>query len=104
VAEGGVSHFTADVVREIQRQRREIDTAATTHVVQHNDRNEEHSKPENQRFVEANTASERIDDGNAANGTADLNRSSAVFEAAARSGRHRGGRSAEAAPRGAGVE
>lgn len=88
VAEGGVSDFTADVVREIRRQRPDLDTTTAIHVVQHSGRNESESTPENLRFVEANTAYERIDDGNAANGTADLNQRSDAFESAARAGRH----------------
>lgn len=88
VAEGGASDFTAEVVREIQRQRPALDTRVTIHVIQHSDRNEAEARPENLRFVQANTAYERIDDGNEANGTADLNQPSEEFTRAALAGRH----------------
>ena len=88
VAEGGVSDFTAEVVREIKRQRPNLDTSTAIHVVQHNQRNESQSTAEHLAFVMANTAYERIDDGNSANGTADLRQQSDAFETAALNGRH----------------
>ncbi len=88
VAEGGVSDFTADVVREIQRQRPDLDTRTAVHVVQHSDRNETQSAPESISFLKANVDYERIADGNGTNDTANLNMESGEFEAAALTGQH----------------
>lgn len=89
VAEGGVADFTAEVVREVQKRRPGLDTRTAIRVVQHSDRNESESAPENLSFVKASTTYERIDDGNSANGTADLNQQSGAFKAAALAGPHR---------------
>lgn len=88
VAEGSSSDFTAEVLAEVQRHRPGLDTTAAVHVVQHNRQNESGTRTENLRFVKASTSYVRIDDGNSANGTADLHRPSSRFEAAARAGRH----------------
>lgn len=90
VAEGGVSAFTAEVLRWLHRQRPGLDTSAAVSVVQHSDRNEAESTPDDLRFVRASTDYQRIGDGNDANETADLNQQSEAFEAAALAGRHRG--------------
>lgn len=89
IAEGGVSDFTAEVLREITTQRPDLDTRATVQVVQHNGGNESESIPENQRFVAENTTYIRIEDGNDDNATADLNQQSDGFEAVAEVGRYR---------------
>lgn len=88
VAEGGVSDFTTDVVREILKRRPGIDSRSAIRVVQHNGRNESETVSENLTFLKANTSYERIDDGNSANGTADLYMQSSEFEASALAGQH----------------
>lgn len=89
VAEGGVSDFTAAAVDRVQQERPDLDTTVVIHVVQHNDRNESETTPSSLRFVKANTDYERIDDGNSANDTADLNQSDDGFRSAALAGSHR---------------
>lgn len=89
IAEGGVADFTVEVVREIQKRRTGLDTRTAIRVVQHSGRNESESAPANLSFVKASTTYERIDDGNSANGTVDLNQQSGAFKDAALAGRHR---------------
>ncbi len=89
VADGGASDFTAEVVREIQRQRPALDSTAAIRIVQHNDRNESETTPENLALLQRVTSYERIDDGNSANGTADLHHPSAALVAAALAGPNR---------------
>ena len=86
VAEGGVSDFTAEVVREIQRQRPDLDTRSAIRIVQHNDHNEGKTAPERLAEVQTETDYVRIDDGNSANETADLNQRSDALVAAALAG------------------
>jgi hypothetical protein len=88
VAEGGVSDFTAEVLRAIEASRPDVDTETLVHVVQHSMSNEEGAVPANLQYVTANTTYLRIDDGNQANGSADLNQASEQFTAAAMAGRH----------------
>ncbi len=88
VAEGGVSDFTADVVREVRRRRPALETAAVIQVVHHNQNNEDSTRPGDLELVRTSTAYVRIDDGNSANDTADLNAPSSAFVSAALSGRH----------------
>lgn len=88
VAEGGVSDFSADVVREVQRRRPALDTVSVIQVVHHSVRNEEETRADDRDLVQTSTLYERIDDGNSANDTADLKVASDGFEAAALSGRH----------------
>lgn len=91
VADGGASDFTAQVVQEIRQRRPEVDTAATIGVVQHNRSNESATSADNLRLLERATGYERIEDGNDANDTADLNRPSDGFEIAALAGPHGAG-------------
>lgn len=91
VAEGGVSDFTAEVVREVQRRRPALDTTSAINVVHHNGRNEDETRPADLDAVRADTTYVRIDDGNSANDTADLTGASAAFESAALAGPHRDG-------------
>lgn len=86
VAEGGVSDFTAAVVDEIRRRRPGLATEGAVLVVQHNGRNESASKAGALATVQDVTEYTRIDDGNSANGTADLFQPSSSFEAAALAG------------------
>lgn len=88
VAEGGVSDFTAEVLRVIETRRPEVDTTTAVHVVQHSTSNEEGAVPANLQYVTTNTTYLRIDDGNQENGSADLNQTSDQFTAAAVVGRH----------------
>ena len=90
VGEGGVSDFTADVVRELQRRRPALDTTATIQVVHHSGRNEDETRSGDLDLVRSDTSYQRIDDGNSANGTADLNGASNAFESAALAGAHAG--------------
>lgn len=89
VAEGGVSDFTADVLRELRLRRPTLDTTSRITVVHHSVRNEEETRAGDLDLIRANTTAIRIDDGNNANDTADLNGSSTSFEAAALAGDHR---------------
>lgn len=83
VAEGGVSDFTAEVLEQVSRQRPGMDTKSVVHVVQHNDRNERATRFGALETVKATTDYVQIDDGNSANGTADLKQVSEEFEQAA---------------------
>ncbi|MEM7338634.1 MAG: hypothetical protein AAF467_08305 [Actinomycetota bacterium] len=85
VAEAGQSDFTADVVRSIEATGPGIDTAAI-HVVQHSSWNETNSTATDLAHVQAATSYVRIDDGNHANGTADLRMRSENFVGAALAG------------------
>lgn len=88
VAEGGASDFTAEVIREIQRRRPGLDTKAVIQVIQHNQSNETNTAVEDLEFVMDNSTYVRLQDGNSDNDTANLNQTSAGFEADALSGRH----------------
>ena len=88
IAEGGVSDFTAEVLRDMIARRPELDTAAVVHVVQHSTSNEVGTVPENLEYVAANTTYLRIEDGNETNGSANLKQTSEQFTAAALAGRH----------------
>ena len=90
VAEGGVSDFTADVAREVLVRRPTLELASLVQLVHHNGRNEENTRVGDLDFLRANATYERIDDGNSANGTADLNARSTRFEQAALAGEHSG--------------
>lgn len=85
VAEGGQADFTADVVREIRRQT-SINTKTRITVVQHSAWNERMANASDLAYVRAQTDYVKINDGNNENGTADLNKRSDSFVAAARSG------------------
>ncbi len=82
VAEGGVSDFTAEVLREVQQRRPELDTKSRVHVVHHIGRNIDTTQPDDLALIVAATDFIQIDDGNSNNGTADLYMPSAGFEAA----------------------
>lgn len=89
IAEGGVSDFTADVLREVRLRRPALDTTSRIAVVHHSVRNEEETRAGDLDLLRADTTMIRIDDGNNANDTADLNGSSSMFETAALAGSHR---------------
>ncbi|MEM9653132.1 MAG: hypothetical protein AAGA65_13615 [Actinomycetota bacterium] len=91
VAEGGVSDFTAEVVRRIIEERPAVDTVSAIRVVQHIDRNEMATGPDNLQLVLANTSYIRIDDGNGQNDTAGLNQPSTTLVDLATTGRHADG-------------
>lgn len=82
VAEGGVSDFTADVVREVQNRRPDLDTASRIHVVHHSTRNVNATSVANLALIQNETEFIKIDDGNDDNGTGDLFMNSDGFEAA----------------------
>lgn len=86
VAEGGVSDFSAEVLRNISDARPALATASRVHVVQHAQRNEDESTPADLAYVQANADYIRIDDGNSANDTADLKMPDNGFAAAALAG------------------
>lgn len=83
IAEGGVSDFTAEVLREVQARRPNLNTASRVHVVHHAGRNINDTVPDDLALLTAATDFTQIDDGNENNGTADLQMPSAGFEAAA---------------------
>lgn len=91
VADGGASDFTTEVVQEVRQRRADLDTVATVRVVQHNDSNEAATAAVDLRVLQDTTTYQRIEDGNDANATADLNRPSDGFEAAALAGPHGAG-------------
>jgi len=73
IAEGGQSDFSAAVVRTIQAELPEINTARRIHIIQHGKWNEKVTSPENLAFVKQNTDYLKIPDGNASgNGTPDF--------------------------------
>lgn len=70
IAEAGQSDFTAKLIKRIQADFPEIDTAKRIHVVQHSTWNEENTSLENLNFVRKNTDYHKIPDGNfVGNGT-----------------------------------
>ncbi len=77
VAEGGQSDFTADVIRLLinngNYNRNDVE------VIQHSIWNEEQSSQQDLNFVRQNTVYLKIEDGNGANATADLNQKSNNF-------------------------
>ncbi len=79
VAEGGQSDLTASIVRQIQQALPGVDTNSRIHVVQHSDWNEVHADQSDLGYVRSNTDYMRIEDGNFANATADLNQQSQTF-------------------------
>lgn len=86
VAEGGVSDFSAEVLRNISDARPGLDTASRVHVVQHAQRNEDETTPADFTYVQANADYIRIDDGNSANDTADLKMPDTGFTVSALAG------------------
>lgn len=86
VAEGGASDFTAEVLREVQDRRPELNTDGLVHVVHHSQSNLDRTLADERTFVEANTDLIKIDDGNGPNGTAGLNEATPGFEEAALGG------------------
>jgi len=85
IAEGGVSDFTVEVVREIARRRPALKTQSTIRVMQPND---VATVAEDLTFLQANTSYRRSDSGDVANGSADLNEASPGFAEAVLSGCH----------------
>ncbi len=83
VAEGGVSDFTAEVLRSIRSQRPNLETTSLVHVVHHSQSNIARTQDSDFDFVRANANFVQIDDGNRANRTANLNQPTTGFEAAA---------------------
>ena len=90
VGEGGVSDFTAEVMREVRRQRPDLDTSTFVHVVHHSSRNENATRAGDLDYLRDTSSYERIDDGNSSNDTADLNGRSELLVDAARAGEHSG--------------
>ena len=88
IAEGGQSDFTSDVVRRIKISNPGINTNTRIHVVQHSTWNELMSDQGDLNYSRANTDYIKIDDGNGANATADLNQKSPGFVALARASQH----------------
>lgn len=86
VAEGGVSDFSAEVLRAVRDARPGLDTSSRVHIVQHSQRNETETIDADLAQVQGNADYVRIDDGNNANDTAGLRGSSTSFEAAALGG------------------
>ncbi len=73
IAEAGQSDFSAAVIKSIQIRVPHIDTKKRIHIVQHSEWNENNTAPANLQFVKANTAYNKIPDGNAiGNGTPGL--------------------------------
>lgn len=64
IAEGGESDFSADVLRAIKNQAKNINTKAKIHVVQHSTTNEKKSNQKDFNFVKSNTDYRKIPDGN----------------------------------------
>lgn len=91
VAEGGASDFTAEVLRIVQARRPDLDSKAVVHVVHHVDSNLDRTDSDDRSLVSNATDLIRIDDGNTANGTADLRRPADGFQAATRNSNHRDG-------------
>ncbi len=70
IAEAGQSDFSAALVRSIQKNLPDIDTAKHIHIVQHSNWNEEVTSVESLEFVKEQTNYHKIPDGNAVgNGT-----------------------------------
>ena len=101
IAEGGVSDFTAEILREVQQQRPLLDTTSVVYVVHHIQRNVSFTRDGDIDFLQASTTYVRIDDGNNANGTADLELESPLLESAALTGQHADGWTVAFAQRGA---
>ncbi len=79
IAEGGQADFTSDVIRSIKSTNPGINTNNRIHVVQHSTWNELMSDQGDLNYTRANTDYIKIDDGNGANRTADLNQQSSSF-------------------------
>jgi len=88
IAEGGQSDFTSDVVRRIKTTNPGINTNNRIHVIQHSIWNEQMSDQGDLNYSRANTDYVKIDDGNGANATADLNQKSTSFVALARASQY----------------
>ena len=70
IAEGGQSDFSAALVKAIQAEMPELNTAGRIHIVQHAAWNEEVTAPQHLAFVQKHTHYQKIPDGNATgNGT-----------------------------------
>ena len=88
LAEGGPSDFTFDVLQSLMAMGVSANILSNRiHTIQHSIWNEEQTDQSKLSFVQANTAYVKIDDGNGANSTADLNDNSqlAAFTAWANS-------------------
>ncbi len=88
VAEGGVSDFTAEVLREIVRRRPELEATLVDRVqiVHHNHRNMNETQADELSFVQSASSFEKIDDGNGENKSAKLTGATDGFETAADTG------------------
>lgn len=80
VAEGGVSDFTAAVLRAVRAQRPGLDTSGIVHLIHHSSSNVDRTQPADLALVETHADVVRIDDGNSLNDSADLNGASDDFE------------------------
>ncbi|WP_319502865.1 hypothetical protein [uncultured Draconibacterium sp.] len=70
IAEAGQSDFSAELIKAIQNDAPEINTAERIHIVQHSNWNEEVTSANSLAFVKANSNYHKIPDGNAErNGT-----------------------------------
>ncbi|WP_319480644.1 hypothetical protein [uncultured Draconibacterium sp.] len=70
IAEAGQSDFSAELIKAIQKDAPEINTAERIHIVQHSNWNEEVTSPESLAYAKANSKYHKIPDGNAVgNGT-----------------------------------
>lgn len=70
IAEAGQSDFSAELIKAIQKDAPEINTAERIHIVQHSNWNEEVTSANSLAFVKANSNYHKIPDGNAeGNGT-----------------------------------
>lgn len=67
IAEAGQSDFSARLVKAVQNELPEVNTAQRIHVVQHSDWNENVTSPESLLFIKQNTDYQKIPDGNAVN-------------------------------------
>ena len=70
IAEAGQSDFSAELIKAIQKDIPEVNTAERIHIVQHSDWNEEVTSATSLAFVKANSNYHKIPDGNVeGNGT-----------------------------------
>ncbi|QIA08313.1 hypothetical protein [Draconibacterium halophilum] len=70
IAEAGQSDFSAELIKAIQKETPDINTAERIHIVQHSDWNEDVTSAKSLAFVKAHSNYHKIPDGNAeGNGT-----------------------------------
>lgn len=86
VAEGGVSDFTAALLREVRAQRPGLNTSGIVHLIHHSSANVDRTQSADLALLGTHADIIRIDDGNNTNDSADLNGSSDDFERIALAG------------------